>query len=170
MSIHDLELEEGVISPVLVLWADSRKLLVGRHERRGDIVSKKQALSDDMLELDDISVSHDSASTRLGDVPGRDDLPMVVGVVVRVTRDLLALRADPSVIVSQRVLVYVRVQELLRIFVLDRDGVEVSNLCKRQLISPKKKLADTPCEFSSISLPCSVSWKAGDMKVSPGPE
>lgn len=91
-----------------------------------------------MLELDHVGMSNDSSSTRLGDILGRQDLPLIIRIVVRVTSDLLTLRTDSSIIVSQGVLVDMRVQELLGILVLDRDRVKVSNFCHQPIASIRK--------------------------------
>lgn len=78
---------------------------------------KQQGLRVDMLQLNNIVVSHDPATTRLGDFLGRDDLPVVVGVVVGIASDLLALGTDTAVIIPQRVSFFVRVEVLLRVLV-----------------------------------------------------
>ena len=130
--VIQLKLEQGVVSPVVVVWADGRKLLVGRHERRSDIVRDEQGVSDDMFELNDIVVSDNPSSTSLWDLFGRDNLPVVVGIVVWVACDLLTLRTDSSVIVPQRVLVDMRMQELFRVLVLDCHRVKVPDFYDSQ--------------------------------------
>ena len=59
-------------------------------------------------------------------------------------------------------------QELFGVLVLQRNGVEISDLCGSEQASGLRR--DTPCALSRSSLPCSVSWKAGLMNESPGPE
>lgn len=107
--VVQLKLEHGIIPPVLIVWADGSEFLVGGHEWRSDIVRDEQTISDDMFELNDIVVSNNPSTTRVGDLFGGDDLPLVVGIVVWVTGNLLTLGTDSSVVVSQRVLVDVRV-------------------------------------------------------------
>ena len=91
-----------------------------------------------MLELDNVGMSNDSSSTRLGDIFGRQDLPLIIRIIVRVTSDLLTLRTDSSIIVSQGVLVDMGVKELLGILVLDRDRVKVSDFCHQPIASIRK--------------------------------
>lgn len=43
-----------------------------------------------MQELDDVVVANDSTTSRLGKLAGGEDLPVVVGVVVRIASDLLS--------------------------------------------------------------------------------
>jgi hypothetical protein len=52
-------------------------------------MSEKKRLGVDVFELDDVVVSDNSASAGIRDFFGRENLPIVVGVVVRVTCDLL---------------------------------------------------------------------------------
>lgn len=59
---------------------------------------------------------------------GWDDLPEVVGVVVGVSGDLLALAGDSAVVVAQRVPVGVTVEVDLGVLVLHADVVKVFNL------------------------------------------
>ena len=89
MRVVDLQLEQRVVLTALVVRLDRGELLVGRHERRRDVVCQEHGVSVDVQELNDIAVSNNSASPRLGQFFGRKDLPMVVGVVVRVTGYLL---------------------------------------------------------------------------------
>lgn len=88
---------------------------------------KQKALSVDVLQLNDIIVSHDPATTRLGDFLGRDDLPVVVSVIVGIAGDLLALRTDTAVIISQGISFIVRVEVLLRVLVTYGDSIVVSD-------------------------------------------
>jgi hypothetical protein len=71
VSVRQLELEKGIIPSVLDVRADSRELLVGRHERGSDIVREEQSLGDNVLELNNVVVSDNSASTGLRDLLGR---------------------------------------------------------------------------------------------------
>lgn len=66
-------------------------------------------------------------------------------------------------------------QEDLGILVLDGDRVVVPQLYSpdgqmRSRETGSEQKVFIPWLFISNSLPCSVSWKAGDMKESPGPE
>lgn len=78
---------------------------------------KQQCLGVDMLQLNDVVVSHDPAATRLGNFLGRNDLPVVVGVIVGIASYLLALRTDTAVIIPQGVSFFVRVEVLFRVLV-----------------------------------------------------
>lgn len=88
---------------------------------------KQKGLGVDVLQLNDVVVSDDPATTRFGDFLGRDDLPVVVCVIVGITGDLLALRTDTAVIISQGVSFIVRVKVLLRVLVTYGDSIVVSD-------------------------------------------
>ena len=79
-------------------------------------------------ELDEVVVAHNAAAALLGERLGRDDLPVVVRVSVRVAGDLLPGAADAPVVVAQRVVRIVRVQEDFRVLVLNRDNVVIAYL------------------------------------------
>jgi hypothetical protein len=61
-------------------------------------------------------------------VVSRPDLPVVVGIIVRVTSDLLALARNAAVVVSERVTVLVTVEVGLGLLVSDSDAVVVLNV------------------------------------------
>ena len=125
-AIHS-DLEQGIIEALAVgiIVADSGELLVGGVVRRGNIVGKEPSVGDEMAETNDIT-DVDAVASLFGNGTGtRDDLPEVVGVVVRVTSDLLALGRDTTVIVAKRVFVGVTVEVDLCILVTDVDGVVV---------------------------------------------
>jgi hypothetical protein len=158
MCIVHLYLEQGIVVSGGIVDGPGGKFLVGRHERRSDIVRQQVGLRVDMQKLDDIVVTDDTASSAFGDLPGRNDLPVVVGIVVRVTSDLLTcifgerarhqfivlwrdaegvwrkltLRTDPSVIILQRISVQVRVQESLGILVLEGNRIVISQFYHRK--------------------------------------
>jgi hypothetical protein len=66
------------------------------------------------------------------------------------------------------------VQELLSVLVLDGDRVEIPDfwkLAEAHMVEAHMVIElNTPCELRSSSLPCRVSWNAGLIKLSPGPE
>jgi hypothetical protein len=94
MSVGNIKLEQGIVVPghVIPLWP-RRKLLIGRHERRRDVVCKKVRVGADVQELDNILVSNDSASSMVRNIMCRDDLPFVVGVGMVVACYLLTWSA-----------------------------------------------------------------------------
>lgn len=150
----------------------SSKLLVGGHEGRGNIVRKKECLSVYMQELNDIVVTNDTTATCLGKCLGGDDLPFVIGVVVSVSSHLLTLTANTAVLISQRVLFRMRVQEHFSVFVPNSDSVVVSQfypIISMQCSALTRDIGP-PWLLRSSSLPIRVSWKAGLMNVSPVPE
>ena len=54
---------------------------------------------------------------------------MVVQIIVCITGNLLALAADTTIVVLERVLVRVRMEEDTGILVPDSNGIVVTNLC-----------------------------------------
>ena len=92
-------------------------------------MSKEMRLGVDVQKLDNIVVPNYTATACLGKSFGRNDLPMVVGIIVAITRDLLTFKTQlksnrakeivtvhtlttyASIFVSQRVLFYMRMKE-----------------------------------------------------------
>jgi len=72
---------------------------VGQKDGVGDLVAQTNNIAD----LDTLAGLRCHGS-------GRENLPVVVGVVVGVSSDLLSLRGDTAIVVSQRVAVYVTVE------------------------------------------------------------
>jgi hypothetical protein len=58
-----------------------------------------------MEELDDVIVADDAATTSFRKGLGRYDAPVVVGIVVAISSDLLTLATDAVILVLKRVLV-----------------------------------------------------------------
>jgi len=124
-------------------------------------------------ELDDIVMADNPSTAGLRKCLGRNDDPVVVLIFVGVTGDLLALTADSLVGVITWITLRVRVQQILCVDMLDRNGVKVTNFCRGKPISGGPVTTsehDTPWLFINSSLPIRVSWNAGDMNPSPVPE
>jgi hypothetical protein len=88
--INQRNLEECVVVVFVVIRRPSGELLVGRHQRRRDIVCKKVGVSVDVKELYNITVADNTPPASFRDGLGRDNSPKVVGIVMGVTSDLLA--------------------------------------------------------------------------------
>jgi hypothetical protein len=89
MRIENIDFEKSVImSRVVVLWPGC-EFLICWHERRSDVVGEEKALSSHMKELNDIALADNTAPTCWGQCFGWNDLPVVVGVIVRVSGNLL---------------------------------------------------------------------------------
>ena len=84
----------------------------------------------------------------------------------------MTLTADTSIVILERVSLHMRMEEHFCVLVLDGDGVIVTYLYLSDVRSRSRfaKLADIPWLLKRRSLPNNVSWNAGLMKVSPGPE
>jgi hypothetical protein len=70
-----------------------REFLIGGHERGGDIMCQEVRVGGHVQELDDILVTNDAATACFWEGLGRDDLPMVVRVIMAVPGDLLTYRS-----------------------------------------------------------------------------
>lgn len=127
-----LDLEHGIIATILGIGWDRGKLLIRWHKRRGDVVRKQQRLCHDVLQLNDVILPDDTSTSRRRNLLGRQDLPVIVRIVVRVTRNLLTLTTDSTIIISEGVPFHVRMQKRFRILVLESDRVKVSNLLSVQ--------------------------------------
>lgn len=105
------------------LSGNTGELLVGGVVRRGNIVGEEDLVSAQMTETNEIVVLN-IATSRLVTIGG-ENLPVVVGIVVRISGNLLALAGDTAVIVSERVLVLVAVEIGLGFLVSNGDAVIV---------------------------------------------
>lgn len=125
LAVLDLELEQSIIVALTLgqIGSHSGEFLVGRVVWGSDIVGEKVAVSADVEELNDISIT--DALGIVGNRLGRDDLPQVVGIVVRVTGHLLALAGNTAIIVAQRVLLPVAVEKGLGVLVAQSDAIVV---------------------------------------------
>lgn len=89
MAVVKYNLEEGVIMPGMVVFCPGGELLVSRHQRGGNVVSKEICLGVDMEKLDNIFIAHDTATASFRESLGRDDCPVVVRIIVSVSSNLL---------------------------------------------------------------------------------
>ena len=80
-----------------------------------------------MEELDDIVMTDNPSAAGLRESLGRNNDPVVVFVLMRVTGDLLTLTANSLVRVITGIALRVRVQQVLGVHVFDRNGVKVTN-------------------------------------------
>lgn len=123
------DLEEGVVvaAAVGVFDGDGGEFLVGGVVGRGDVVGEEDGVGDDVAELDEVVVVDYEA---FGDdsvllFGSGQDLPVVVCVVERVSRNLLSLTGDTSVIITKRVLIRVTVEVGLGLLVSEHDVIVV---------------------------------------------
>lgn len=121
------DLEEGVVEALAIglVVADSGEFLVGGVVRRSDVVGEKPSVCDEMAQTDNITDVNTVAGLLRDGFGRRNNLPEVVGVVVRVSSDLLALRRNAAIVVTERVSVGVTVEVDLCVLVADVDGVKV---------------------------------------------
>lgn len=125
----NLELEEGVVVALAIsqFLRDRSELLVGGEEGRRNIVSQEITLGANMAELDNVAVAHALGLRWINQRIAGQDLPLVVGVVVGITSDLLTLAGNTAIVITQGVLVPVAVEEDLGVLVAHGNGVEVLN-------------------------------------------
>lgn len=90
VAIVDIDVEKCVVVPGVIILRPRRELLVGRHQRRGDIMGEQVRLCVHVQQLDEIAVTHIAAAASLRQRLGRNNLPVIVGIVVPVSRNLLA--------------------------------------------------------------------------------
>lgn len=125
LAMLNSDLEESVVLALSVgiLNRDSRELLVGGVVGRSDIVREQDLVGTNVPQADQVVVLDDT--TQLLVVVHGKDLPVVVGIVVGVTGDLLALARDTAIIVAERVSVLVTVEVGLGLLVANADAVVV---------------------------------------------
>lgn len=131
-AVRQLNIEERVIVSRVIILRPSGELLVCRHKRRSDVVCEEMGLGVDVEEANNVVMADNSSASLLRKGLSGDDLPVVVGVVVAVTRDLLTLRTDAPVVVLQGIPVGMRVQEHLGVFVTDSQSIVVMYFCPYQ--------------------------------------
>jgi len=100
VSVIHLDREKGIVISSRVVGGPSSKLLVRGHQGGRDVVSHQMRVRVDMEELDDVVLTDDPTSTGFGELLGRYDLPVVVGIVVRVCGDLLTYEHETKSISS----------------------------------------------------------------------
>ena len=94
VAVDEHKLEEGVVVSGMVVLGPGGEFLVGRHQRRGNIVGKKVALCIDVEKLEYILVANDTAASCFGQSLGGNDFPVVVRIVVAISGNLLSLRRN----------------------------------------------------------------------------
>lgn len=173
VTINQAQMEQGLVITVHLVLGQGSELLVGGIARGSDIVGHQERVCVSVEELDDVVMADNPSTASLREGLGRNDNPAVVLIFMGVTSDLLTLTADSLIGVIAWITLRVRVQQVLGVNMLDRNGVEITNFWRRRPISASPVTAsgpDTPWLFISNSLPIKVSWNAGDMNVSPVPE
>lgn len=166
LSVLDSDLEEGVIGTLAVgvLGGDSGELLVGGIIGGGDIVREEEGVGDHVPQAHEIVVL--DVATSLLVVGDGKDLPIVVGVIVRITGNLLTLAGNTTVIVSEGVFVLVTVKIGLCLLVSNSNAIVVLNI---KSIGQHDIVAQGFLELRSHEV---VTWaRAGeDSKVNLEPE
>ena len=94
VAVDKHKLEESVVVSGMIVLGPGGKLLVSRHQGRGNIVGKKVTLRVNVEELEYILVTHDTAATCFGQSLGGNDFPVVVRIVVAISGNLLSLRRN----------------------------------------------------------------------------
>jgi len=128
-------MEQGLVVAVHLVLGQGSELLVGGVAGGSDIVGYQERVGLSVEELDDIVMADNPSTTGLRECFGRNDDPVVVVILVGVTGDLLALTADSLVGVITWITLRMRVQQILCIDMLDRNGVKVTNFCTEKPIS-----------------------------------
>jgi hypothetical protein len=90
MGVDELQVKQCIIMPRMIILGPGREFLVGRHERTRYIVGEEVRLCVHVQKLDNIFVTHNPSATSLGERFSGNNLPVVVGVVMAVTSNLLA--------------------------------------------------------------------------------
>jgi hypothetical protein len=128
LAVLEANLKEGLLLALAESFfrCNSCELLVGGVVRRRNIVREKDLVSTNVAKTDQIVVLDDTARRLV--VVRRPDLPVVVGVVVRVAGDLLALARNTAVVISEGVTVLMTVEVGLGLLVSNSDAVVVLDI------------------------------------------
>ena len=108
---------------------DRGEFLIGRVVGRCHVVGKEDSVSDDVTELDNSVLENWLAS--FGCVWyrfTRKDFPVIIGIIEGIASDLLALTRDAAIVVSERILIRMAVEESLGVFMTKTDDVVVEDV------------------------------------------
>lgn len=92
MTVCEGQLEEGFVVPGMVILGPGREFLVRRHEGRCNVMSEEMRIGIHMQKLNNIVMSDNATTACFRERLCRNDLPMIVGVVVTVPSQLLTYR------------------------------------------------------------------------------
>lgn len=122
----DLELEESVVDTLDGgVTVDGGELLVGGVVWRSNIVRQEHGVGIGVEETNDIAALNIKGGLLLGQVGSREDDPLVIGVVVRVSGNLLSLGRDSTVFITEWVSGSVGVEIGFGILVAEGDFVVI---------------------------------------------
>jgi len=109
VAINQAQMEQGLVVALHLVLGQGGELLMSSVARGSDIMGHQERVSLNMEELDDIVMSDDPPTASLRESLGRNDHPVIVLILMRVTGDLLALTADSLVGVIPWIALGVRV-------------------------------------------------------------
>lgn len=89
-SINQLHMKEGIIVSCMIIFRPGCELLVGGHERACHVVREEVSLGGDMKQLDHVIVTDESTSACFWKRLRGNDLPVIIGVCMLVSSDLLS--------------------------------------------------------------------------------
>lgn len=96
MCVQHVNLEQSIIVPRHIFTVGPcREFLIRRHERRCDVVGEQIRIGLLMKQLNNILVSNNPTSTGARNLVSRDDVPLIVGIGMMVTSDLLTCMQGP---------------------------------------------------------------------------
>lgn len=100
LTTFDADFEQGILKPVTVCIRDGDRgeLLIGGVVWRGDVMRQEHGIGDDVAKTDKIMVLN--MVSQLLVVLDRNDLPVVIGIIVGISCNLLTLARNTAVIVS----------------------------------------------------------------------
>ena len=93
-------------------------------------MSQKECVGSHVEELNDIVVADNTTTSSLGKRLGRENPPVVVGVIVSIASDLLTLTTDTAVFILKGVLVRVRVEIDLGVLMTEGENIIVVDVYK----------------------------------------
>lgn len=123
----DADFEQGILEPVTVRirYGDSSELLVGGVVWGSDVVRQEYGIGDNVAKTNEVMVLN--MVSQLLIVFHRENLPIVVGIIVGVSSNLLTLAGNTTVVVSKRIVVLVTVKVRLGLLVSQSNRIVVVN-------------------------------------------
>ena len=109
VTINQVQMEQGLVVALHLVLGQGGEFLMSGVTGGSDIVGQQERVSLSVEELDNIVMADNPSTASLRESLGRNDNPVVVLILVRVTGDLLALTTDSSVGIIVWVVLRVRV-------------------------------------------------------------
>ncbi len=88
-AINNTDFEKSFVITAMLILRNGCELLVSWHQRRRNVMCQKMGLGIDVEKLYNVVVTNNASVARFWQGLSWNDLPMIIGVIMRITSDLL---------------------------------------------------------------------------------